>query len=137
MRAYKGFSELSVLIECSTGSTPTVATLKRYIDLLKEFGYSHLYLGLTDAYKIEGEPYFNFGRGGYSTEQLREIDKYAEMRGIELRASVQVLGHMGFMQQHDCYVDLFDNDAILMVGKKEVYEFIDKIVVYAPKHFDL
>lgn len=127
MRAYKGFSELSVLVECSTGSTPTVATLKRYIDLLKAFGYSHLYLGLTDAYKLEGEPYFNFGRGGYSTEQLREIDEYADKRGIELRAGVQVLGHMGFMQQHDCYVDLFDNDAIFMVGKKEVYEFIDKI----------
>ena len=68
---------LSVFIECSTGSTPTVATLKKYIDIMEAFGYNQLYLGATDAYKIPDEPYFNYNRGGYTKEQFQEIDAYA------------------------------------------------------------
>ncbi len=121
------FQELSVFVECSTGSTPTVATLKRFIDMVSAFGYTHLYLGLTDGYKMEGEPYFNYCRGGYTTKQLQELDSYAENKGMELRASFQVLAHLGYMARHDCYKDLFDTDSILMVGKEEVYQIIDKM----------
>ena len=120
--------ELTVFVECSTGSTPTIQTLKDYIDVLAEFGYSHLYLGLTDAYKIEGEPYFNLCRGGYTVEQLQEIDEYACQKGIELRANVQVLGHLSYMRKYECYREMFDTDDVLMVGKEEVYQFIDKIL---------
>ena len=128
MKRNMDFCELAVFVECSTGSTPTVQTLKKYIDILEQFGYTHLYLGLTDAYKIEGEPYFNFCRGGYTIQQLQEIDDYAQTKGIELRANVQVLGHLAYMSKYDCYKDLFDMPEVLMVGKEEVYEFIDKIL---------
>lgn len=123
----RGFSELSAFVECSTGSTPTVATLKKYIDILSAFGYTQLYLGLTDGYKIEGEPYFNFCRGGYTTEDLQEIDAYAEEKGIELRASFQTLAHLAYMTRYDCYREMFDTDDILMVGNEKAYEFIDKM----------
>lgn len=123
----RGIKDLSVFIECSTGSTPTVKNLKEYIDVLQQFGYNIVYLGLTNAYKIEGEPYFNYLRGGYTTEQLQEIDCYARERGIELRANVQVLGHMCQMHRHGCYNHLFDTWDVLMVGQEEVYQFIDKI----------
>lgn len=121
------FKELSVFVECSTGSTPTVKSLKKYIDLLEAFGYSQLYLGLTDGYKIEGEPYFNLCRGGYTTKQLKEIDAYAEAHGIELRANIQVLAHLPYVCRHDCYRELFDTERTLYVGKDEVYKLIDKM----------
>lgn len=123
----KDFKELSVFLECSTGSTPTVQMLKKYVDLLSEFGYTHLYLGLTDAYKIKGEPYFNFCRGGYTTEQLQEVDAYAAKKGIEIRANIQTLAHLDFMQRQSCYSHLFDMDGILLVGEEGVYEFLDKM----------
>ena len=119
--------ELSAFIECSEGRTPTVKTLKQYIEILREFGYTHLYLGLTDAFKICGEPYFNFERGGYTLDQLREIDAYAEEKGIELRAGIQALGHLGAVNKNTSYQDLFDTYGTLMVGKEEVYQFLDKI----------
>ena len=127
MSNLKGFEELSVFLECSFNTTPTMASLKKYIDLIAEFGYTHFYLGLTDGYKIKGEPYFNFGRGGYTTEQLQEIDAYARQKGIEVRANIQVLGHLHYMRWHYCYRDLFDTEDILMVGKEEVYEFVEKM----------
>lgn len=133
MRQYEGIKELSVFIECSTNSTPTVNTLKKYIDLISKFGYSHLYLGLTDAYKIEDEPYFNFCRGGYTVEQLQEVDAYAEEHGIELRVNIQVLGHLHYLNRHRCYADLFDTKDSLMVGKPEVYELVDKMLATMSK----
>lgn len=127
MKAINDFKELSVFIECSTGNTPKVEALKKYIDIIAAFGYTTLYLGLTDAYKIKGEPYFNFCRGGYTTEQLQEIDAYAESKGVELRANIQTLAHLDFMQRQSCYSHLFDMDGILLVGGEGVYEFIDKM----------
>ncbi len=129
----EGIKELSVLLECSTNSTPTIKTLKRYINLLSAFGYTHMYLGLTDAYKMEGEPYFNFCRGGYTVEQLQEIDSYAEERGIELRANIQVLGHLHYLRRHGCYDPLFDTWDSFMVGKDEVYELVDKMLATMSK----
>lgn len=127
------FQELAVFIECSTGSTPTMETLKNYIDLMSTFGYTHLYLGLTDAYKMEGEPYFNFCRGGYTTEQLQELDSYAETHGMELRVNIQVLGHLHFLSQHDCYGPLMDTAGVLMVGQEEVYQFVEKMIATMSK----
>lgn len=128
MRKIQEFDEFSAFLECSTNSTPTISALKKYIDYLSAFGYTHLYLGLTDCYKIKGEPYFNFGRAGYTTEQFREVDAYAAEKGIELRANVQVLAHMPFMYQWDCYKHLYDTQEAFMVGKEEVYQFVDKIL---------
>ena len=121
------FDRFSALIECSTGRTPTVAALKTMISQLAAFGYRELYLGLTDAYKIEGEPYFNYKRGGYSTADLNELDAFAKEHGIELIANIQTLGHLHYLQRHESYRDLMDNDNILMVGDERVYALVDKM----------
>ena len=121
------FKRFSVFVECSTGSTPKVQTLKNYIDLISAFGYNEMYLGCTDAYKIEGEPYFNYKRGGYTKAEFRELDAYAKSRGVTLIASVQTLAHLHFMSRHNVYSGLFDTDDILLVGEEKVYRFIEKI----------
>ena len=119
--------ELSILIECSNGSTPTLATLKKYISMLSAMGYKTLYLGLTDAFKADGEPYFNYKRGGYTKEDLRVLDAYAKARGIEIIASIQTLAHLHYLKKYNVYTPLFDTDNVLMVGKPEVYELIDHL----------
>ena len=127
MKRTMDFQELSVFIDCSSGSTPTVAMLKQYIDKLSAFGYTHLYLGMMNALKLEGEPYLNFCRSGYSVEQLQEIDTYAAERGIELRAAIDVLENKKTMRQHACYDHLYDTLRAWMVGDEAVYNFIDKM----------
>lgn len=123
----KRIDRLSALIECSTGSTPRVETLKQYIDMLAKMGYSELYLGLTDGYKIDGEPYFNYMRGGYTTKQLNEIDDYAKSRGVEVIASIQTLAHLHYLKKYGPYTELFDTDHILLVGEERVYALIEKM----------
>lgn len=121
------FKHLSASIECSAGRTPTVKTLCHFIRMLSDMGYTELYLGLTDAYKMEGEPYFNYKRGGYTTEDLRALDAYAKERGIELIATIQTLGHLDYLERHESYRDMMDTHNILMVGDERVYALVDKM----------
>lgn len=122
------FDKLSVFVECSTGNTPRVKTVKKLIDMLSEMGYRELYLGCTDAYKIEGEPYFNYKRGGYTAADFREMDAYAAAHGMELVASIQTLAHLHYLKKHDVYKELFDTEDILLVGDERVYAFIEKML---------
>ncbi len=122
------FRRLSVFVECSTGNTLTVEALKRFIDILSRLGYNELYLGLTDAYKIEGEPYFNYMRGGYTVSDLQEIDAFAKERGIEVIANIQTLGHLHYVRRHEAYRDLFDTDHILLAGDERVYRLVDRML---------
>lgn len=124
----KRFEHLSVLIECSSGIVPTVKKVKEYIDILSKMGYDKLYLGMADAYKIEEEPFFNYKRGGYSTEELKEMDSYAKAHNIELIAQIHTLSHLHFLRKYPEYWDLFDTDNVLMVGDERVYTLIDRMV---------
>jgi len=121
------FERLSAFVEVSTGSTPRVESIKKYIDILAPMGYTDLYLGMTDGYKMESEPYFNYKRGGYTVAQLQELDNYAKRRGIELIASIQTLGHLHYLRRHAAYAPLMDTDHVLMVGEEEVYMLIEKM----------
>lgn len=121
------FDELSVFIECSMVNTPKPETIKDYIEIVSQMGYNKVYLGCTDAYKIDGEPYFNYKRGGYTTRDFNEMDEYAKEKGVELIASIQTLSHLHFLKKHDIYRDLFDTDSVLMVGEPKVYELVDKM----------
>ena len=121
----KTIDNLAIFIECSTGSTPTVEALKTYIDYVSAFGYKQIYLGVTDAYKIPGHPYFNYNRGGYTKEQFMEIDAYAEAHGMELRLNFQTLAHLDYISKYDMYRDMMDTEDTLMVGEDATYEFID------------
>lgn len=77
--------------------------------------------------------YFNYCRGGYTVEQLQEVDAYAEEKGIELRVNIQVLGHLHYLKRHNCYAPLFDTNDSLMVGDSKVYELVDKMLATMSK----
>ena len=124
----KKVKHLSAFIECSSGVVPKVTTLKRYIHLISQMGYTELYLGMADAYKIKEEPYFNYKRGGYTTDDLREIDAYAKEHNVEVIAQIHTLCHLHFLKKYPEYTDIFDTDSILMVGEERVYELVDHML---------
>ncbi len=120
--------DLALFLECSNNGTPTLETLKQYVDYMAEMKYTQLYLGLTSGFEIESEPYFAYKRGRYTVEQLREIDAYAQSRGIEVIANIQTLAHLGFLRWHECYHDLFDGANSLLVGEEKGYALIEKMI---------
>lgn len=122
------FKDLSVFIECAQGVAPKVATLQRYIHMISQMGYNKLYLGLADAYKIKEEPYFNYKRGGYTTEDLREIDAYAKECNVEVIAQIHTLSHLHFLKKYPEYHEIFDTESNLIVGEERVYELVEHMI---------
>ena len=124
----KKFEHLSALVECSSGVVPKVETIKKYLDIFSRMGYDRMYLGLADAYKIPEEPFFNYKRGGYTTDDLREMDDYAKRCGVELIPQIQLLSHLHFLRKYPEYSGIFDTDNVLMVGEERVYQLIEHMI---------
>ena len=55
-------------------------------------GLDMLMLYAEDSYVVPERPYFGYMRGRYSADETREIDRYAQMLGIELIPCMQTLG---------------------------------------------
>ena len=87
----KSFNEFGILLGCAANAVPRVETLEKYADIMHELGYNTLYLETADTYKIDGEPYFGYMRGGYSAAEIRRLDAYCRERGIELVPAIQTL----------------------------------------------
>ena len=124
----KKFKRLSALIECSSGITPKPETVKKYIKILSGMGYDKVYLGMADAYKIKEEPYFGYKRGGYTVEQLKDMDGYAKNLGVELVSQIQTLSHLHFLSKFPEYQGIFDTDNVVLVGCDRVYELIENMI---------
>ena len=119
---------LSAYLECSVITTARVERLKEFIDILAKMGYNEFYLGLTDAYKVENYPYFNYKRGHYTKDELLDLEKYASERGVTLVPAIQVLGHLEYIWRHGVFQDMMDTRCILEVGNEKAYAFVEAMI---------
>ena len=90
-------------------SRAAVLKLSRIKDLIKHMallGLNTLQLYTEDIFKLDNEPFFGFNRGGYSVRDLKEIDSFADMFGIEAFPCIQTLGHLGQVLQWPAYSNL-------------------------------
>ena len=74
-------------------------TVKLWIDLSAAMGYNALMLYTEDTYEIFVEPYFGYGRGRYSVQELRELDDYAAAHGVELIPCIQTIAHLNTLKR--------------------------------------
>lgn len=91
-------------------------------------GLNFFMLYLEDLFEVPEYPYFGHMRGRYSKDELREIDAYGQIFGIEVVPAIQCLGHSVLAIQWEAMAHLRDTHNILMVGNEEVYKFIDKMM---------
>ena len=85
------YKTMGVMLDMSWNAVMKVSQLKKYIDYLSAMGFNALELYTEDTFKIEGEPYFGYLRGGYTAAEIKEIDAYAASKGIELIPCIQTL----------------------------------------------
>lgn len=123
----KNYQNIGVMLDMSRNGVMTVNEVKRYIDYLSAMGYNCLELYTEDTLAIEGEPYFGYMRGPYTATEIKELDRYAKEKGIELIPCIQTLAHFTNMRKLHKYRHLFDIDDILLIDNEEVYAFLDKL----------
>ena len=111
-------------------------TLKRFLRNMAMMGLNMLMLYCEDSFDVEGEPYFGYMRSRYSEKDMRELDDYADMFGIEMIPCIQTLAHLQeVVKWTGVYRDITDYDACLLVGEEKTYEFIRKVITSATKPF--
>ena len=119
---------IGVMIDASRNSVPDPGFLRALLDRMALMGLNCLILYMEDVYELEGEPRFGYMRGGYTREQLRQLDDYAHLYGISIVASIQVLGHMEKVLRFPEYASVQDSPSCLLVGEEKTYELIGKML---------
>lgn len=123
------FRKNGFMLDCSRNFVPSADTVKSFIRILAKMGMNQLFLYMEDTYEVPGLPYFGAYRGRYSKEELKELDAYAAVFGIELIPCIQTLAHLKAALRWPAAASLKDTDDILKVGSPEVYAFLEQLLV--------
>lgn len=122
------FKRFATKVDCSHNAVWKVDSLKKWIDIIAKLGYNALMLYTEDTYEIAGHPYFGYGRGRYSKEELKEINSYALQHGIELIPSIATLSHLPTIFRWPQYAAILDTYDILLCDDVRTYELIDAML---------
>ena len=128
------FDSLGVMIDMSRNAVMSLDGLKRFLPLLKKMGYKTVFLYTEDTYEVEGEPYFGYMRGRYSTAEMREIDALCESLGMEAIPCIQTLAHLSTLMKWGEHP--FDGEGVLLVDNERTYELIDRMFATLSKCFN-
>ncbi len=128
------FDDFGIMLDCSRNKVFTVDFLKKYCLQSAFFGCNNIVLYTEDTYQLPDEPFFGYMRGGYSLEELQELDDFCRIIGVELSASIQTLGHMEHLLQWEfAYGDMMETSNVLLAGNEKVYALVDKMLAFWSK----
>lgn len=119
---------LCYMADMSRDAVYNLSSAKRMIRYLALMGFSSLMLYTEDTYSIPEYPYFGHMRGRFSKDELKEIDDYAFMFGIEVIPCVQTLAHLATALRWPDFRGYKDTDDILLVGNEKTYAFVEAIL---------
>ncbi len=118
---------LGTMIDCSRNGVMNIPSLKRWIELMADMDYNTVMLYMEDTYEVKNNPYFGYARGGYSLNELKEIDTYAKEKDIEIIPCIQTLAHLNAIVNWPAYRPIVDCNDILLVGDERTYELVDNM----------
>ncbi len=130
------FKRFGVRTDCSRNAVWSIPALKKWIDIISKLGYNTLTLYCEDTYEIEGEPYFGYGRGRFTKDELKELNAYAREREVEMIPGTNTLAHLGSIFRWAHYAEINDNADILLCEDERTYALIEKMIATAAECFD-
>lgn len=129
------YERLGIMLDCSRNGVLTVASVKRYMDIMAKLGYNCLMLYTEDTYEVDNQPYFGYLRGRYSQAELRELDTYAAGKGIELIPCIQTLAHLNAIVRWEAYKPFTDTQDILLAEDARTYDLVEDMFASLEKCF--
>lgn len=131
----KNFTTNGYMFDCSRNGVAKVDVIKDKIMMLALMGMNRVLLYTEDTYKLDKYPYFGYLRGGYTKEDIKEMVEFGEAFGVELIPCIQTLGHLERPLRWEPMMNLNDGPTTLMVGKDEVYTFIEEMIKFSRECF--
>jgi hypothetical protein len=107
------------------------ALLRRYALM----GLNTAMLYTEDTYEVPGEPFFGYLRGPYTRSEMRELDKYANLFGIEMFPCIQTLAHLEQILQWPAFAEYKDTEAVLIAEEPTTYKLLEKMIAAASSPF--
>lgn len=122
------FKTFGILLDSSRNFVFNPDYLKRYFAALAMLGCNLAMIYTKDAYRLDGEPWFGYLRGGYTAAELRELDDFADALGIELIGAIQALGHLEPVLRWPACARMADTPSVLLTSEPESYLLIAKML---------
>ena len=119
------YDRLGAMLDCSRNGVPRPETVETLMRILCRMGYNTLQLYMEDVYDLPGYPYFGYGRGKYTKEELKRLDCSAKALGIELIPAIQTLAHLGQSLKWKGMESIRDLGDILLIDEPETYACIE------------
>lgn len=122
------FEKCGPMLDMSRNAALKVEKIKEYIEYCAMMGLNTFGLYLEDMYELDDHPYFGYMRGKYTKEELKEIDKYASLFGIEAIPFIQTLAHMERYLHWDEAKKIRDTFTCMLAEEESTYEFIEEAI---------
>ena len=122
------FATNGSMVDMSRNAVMRVETVKTMLRKMALMGMNTYMLYTEDTYEVEGYPYFGYMRGRYTQNELRELDAYALMLGIELIPCVQMLGHLATHLRWDAAKPYTDTKDVMLAGADATYALIEAML---------
>ncbi len=123
------FDMNGLMFDCSRNGVLSVERTKDFLLRLAMLGMNTYLPYMEDVYEIPDEQLFGYMRGRYTAAELREIDDFADLLGIEVIACIQTLAHLNqFLKWNEPKAKYRDIDDIMLVGSEDVNALIDKML---------
>ncbi|MEF2966742.1 beta-N-acetylhexosaminidase [Paenibacillus sp. M1] len=135
IREEQHFDTIGPMFDLSRNGVLNIDSFKFMLRKMALMGLNTVMLYMEDTYEIEGEPYFGYMRGRYTTAELMEIDDYADRFGIEAFPSIQTLAHLEEFLKWEAAAGYRDTKGALLVGDEAVERLIGKMLDAASAPF--
>ena len=97
------FEKRGYMLDISRDKVPTMATLRRIVDILKICNYNQFQLYTEHAFSYSGHETVWRNSSPVTPSEIRELDAYCRMNDIELVPNQNSFGHMERWLVHSEY----------------------------------
>ena len=122
------FQSSGIMFDCSRNAVLNPTALRFFLRKMALMGLNLGMMYTEDTYEVPGQPFFGYKRGRYTYDELKALDDYANLFGIELCPCIQTLGHLKRVLHWPVYHRVRENDEVLLADLDETYELLDQMI---------
>ena len=128
IREKANFKSSGPMFDCSRNGVVNPDAMRFFIRKMALMGLNLGMLYTEDTYEVPGRPFFGYKRGRYTYEELKALDDYAAMFGVELCPCIQTLGHLKMILHWPAFTHLRDHDDVILADLPETYVLLEEMI---------
>lgn len=126
----KKISRTGIMTDCARNAVIRPEQAKKMIAVGALLGCNYFELYVEDCFEVDDEPCFGYMRGRFTKEELKELDGFAQIFGVELVPCIQTLAHLAriFFHWKEYTMHIQDKGDVLLVGEERTYRLIENMI---------